>query len=208
VAFSDSPIGPFRRFENNPVLKRGNLEEFDSHAIHLHTVWQQEDSSYVLLYTDYPEKEYTRGRRGDRGGLATSRDLIHWEKSPSNPVLDLGPLGAWDDTHVRPKTLVRWKEWYYTFFEGTKNDEVFWWDQVGVARSKDLIHWERFPFNPIVPLGTMGSYDSAVTEWPAAFVEGEQFHLFYMCGPMINMRLMICKSEIPAESLRLWEKKE
>jgi len=206
VAFSDSPLGPFHRYEGNPVLTRGNSGEFDSHAMHLHTARRQEDGTYLLFYTGYPS-DASKGRKGDRGGLATSRDLIHWEKYAGNPVFDLGPLGAWDDTHVRPKTLVKRGDWYYMFYEGTNNDGVFWWDQVGMARSPDLIHWQRFPFNPIIPLGTSGAYDSAVTEWPAAFIERTDFNVFYMCGPMIQMRLMICKSKLPESVLQSWDVK-
>jgi predicted GH43/DUF377 family glycosyl hydrolase len=205
VAFSNSPLGPFQRYEKNPVLKDGSAGEMDAHAIHLHTVMRQQDGTYVMLYTGNPGGQYTSGRRGDRGFLATSRDLIHWEKSKANPVFDLGPLGEWDDTHVRPKTLSKWHGWYYMFYEGTKNDGVFWWDQDGMARSKDLLHWERFPFNPILPVGTNGAYDSIVTEWPAALVDGDVLHVFYMCGPMINTRLMICKSTISSQALAAWD---
>jgi hypothetical protein len=207
VAFSDSPLGPFRRYENNPILTRGKPGEFDSHAIHLHTVRRDEDGRYVLFYTGYPTDEFVQGRKGDRGGIAFSRDLTHWQKYAGNPVFDLGPLGAWDQSHVRPKTLVKWNNWYYMFFEGTSNDGVFWWDQVGGARSKDLVHWHRFPFNPIIPIGTMGAPDSAVTEWPAALLEENQLHVFYMCGPMIQMRLMICTSTIPPEAIQLLDAK-
>jgi len=206
VAFSDSPLGPFHRYQGNPVLTRGKSGEFDSHAIHLHTARRQEDGSYLLFYTGFPT-DTSIGRKGDRGGIATSRDLIHWEKNPGNPVFNLGPLGAWDDTHVRPKTLVKADQWYYMFYEGTNNDGVFWWDEVGMARSTDLVSWQRFPFNPIIPLGTSGAYDSAVTEWPAAFIEGSDFHVFYMCGPMIQMRLMICKSRLLESVLQSWDAK-
>ncbi len=90
-------------------------------------------------------------------------------------------------------------------YEGVTHDGVWWWDQDGAARSKDLVHWARFPFNPIIPIGTNGAYDSAVTEWPAALVDKDVLHVFYMCGPMLNMRLMICESTISQEALRLWE---
>jgi sucrose-6-phosphate hydrolase SacC (GH32 family) len=141
---------------------------------------------------------------GDKGGLATSRDLIHWEKYHGNPVFPLDQPGAWDDGHVRPKGVAKFRGWYYMFYEGAHNDGRVWFDQVGMARSKDLIHWERFPLNPIIPLDTASGRDTLVTEWPCAIVKDNRLYVLYWGGAPGNVAISL--AEIPTDVLDAWGK--
>jgi predicted GH43/DUF377 family glycosyl hydrolase len=213
VAFSDSPLGPFKKYEGNPVLRNGGPSEFDHHHIHLHTCLRLDDGRYALLYTgfrasDDPQKE----RSGDQGGLALSRDLLNWKKYEKNPVLTFAPLGTFYDAHLRPKGIIKLDEWYYLFFEGAHFDKL-WFDQASLARSKDLINWEKFPY-PLPSLGTGDSYDSIVTEWPVPTIgPGGDVIVFYMCLPLGGYsqgannpnKLSICMAKLPASVLENWD---
>lgn len=204
VAFAKTPLGPYLKYKDNPVLRpSANPGEFDGEHIHLHTIIRKPDGSYAMLYTGF-SSGYAAGRPGDRGGLATSRDLIHWVKYRGNPVFDLGPSGEWDDGHVRPKGLVWMRGWYYMFHEGAHFDGKVWFDEVGMARSKDLIHWQRFPHNPIIPLDTNSGRDTLVTEWPNAIVNRGKLHVIYWGGSPGNIGISLAR--IPTRVIDNWEK--
>jgi sucrose-6-phosphate hydrolase SacC (GH32 family) len=210
VAFSDSPLGPFEKYAGNPVLVNGGPEDFDYNHIHLHTCLRMDDGRYALLYTGFRAAPPTE-RSGDQGGLAFSKDLLTWKKYEGNPVFSFAPPGTFYDAHLRPKGILGRSGWYYLFFEGAHFDDL-WFDQASLARSKDLIHWEKFPY-PLPSLGTGQSYDSIVTEWPVPTVgpEGE-IVLFYMCLPLAGYgktpdpnKLSICMTKLPSATLEHWD---
>jgi hypothetical protein len=59
----------------------------------------------------------------NRIGYATSPDGIVWTKHPANPVLDLGPSGAWDDNYAHvPAVLFDGKE-YEMWYCGTADND-------------------------------------------------------------------------------------
>lgn len=103
---------------------------------------------------------YTGICRADDGlvqriGLASSDDLVHWEKHPANPVLEADPRwyeqldsGRWRDQSWRDPHLYR--------VEGEPGFRVLLTARarsgasdgagvVGQARSDDLVHWEVLP---------------------------------------------------------------
>jgi predicted GH43/DUF377 family glycosyl hydrolase len=218
LAIADTPLGPFLPFKQNPVLTPGQPGQFDSGHIHEHALLRQDDGTYVLLYTGYTaaaddassKLTINQGgnlnkRIGDRGGLATSKDLIQWKKRTANPVFELGPVGAWDDGHVRPGTIAKLGDWYYMFYEGAHFDGKNWADEIGAARSKDLINWQRFPYNPIIPAGMVGESDHQVTIWPAALVVDDTLYVFFTAIVGDPARLIIWKATISPETIKLWD---
>ena len=201
-----SPWGPFHKVGRDPILTIGSPEAFDGEHIHLHGVIQKPDGTYAMLYTAF-NSGMTGGKPGDRGGLATSKDMVHWTKYPGNPVFAPNEqLGAWDDLHVRPKTVVRLKDWYYMFYEGAHYDNRDRWpDQVGMARSRDLIHWERYQYNPIIPATTASHFGNYANIQPAALVSDDNLYVFYGCLEASHP-FGICGAKIPQEVLDGWEK--
>jgi hypothetical protein len=87
--------------------------------------------------------------RGDRGvWLATSKDRKTWVNVQDEPVLAMGPE-AYDKFAVAMNQIVKRDGSYYAFYHA--NATLPWRDWTSnVARSKDLIHWEKYPGNPIV----------------------------------------------------------
>jgi hypothetical protein len=71
-----------------------------------------------------------------------------------------------------------------------------------MARSKDLIHWERFPYNPILPLDTTPGFDTLVTEWPCGIVKGNRLFVLYWGGNTNTQGISL--AEIPTEVLEHW----
>jgi beta-1,2-mannobiose phosphorylase / 1,2-beta-oligomannan phosphorylase len=87
--------------------------------------------------------------RGDKGvWLATSKDLKVWANAQDEPVIAMGPE-PYDKAAVAVNQIVKRDGFYYAFYHA--NSERPWktWTTC-LARSRDLIHWEKYPGNPII----------------------------------------------------------
>lgn len=87
--------------------------------------------------------------RGDLGvWLATSRDLKVWTNVRDEPVLARGPE-PFDRAQVAANQVVRRDGYYYIFYHALADVAVRDWT-TNIARSRDLVHWEKYPGNPII----------------------------------------------------------
>lgn len=102
------------------------------------TAWH-ENGAWYLFYE----------RNDDAIWLATSTDLKTWTNVQDAPVLERGP-DDYDKEMIALDQVVKQGDTYYAYYHGlvpnTRPDE---WTSA-VAASKDLIHWEKYPGNPIV----------------------------------------------------------
>lgn len=101
------------------------------------TAWK-EGATWYLFY-----------ERGDQGvWLATSDDLATWTNVRDQPVLAMGPE-PYDRTAVALNQIIRDGDWYIGVYHA--NSERPWRDWTTcLARSMDLVHWEKYAGNPIV----------------------------------------------------------
>ena len=87
--------------------------------------------------------------RGDQGvWLATSKDRATWVNVRDEPVLPRGPA-AYDRFAVALNQVVKRDGTYYAFYHANAHRPWKDWTTC-VARSKDLVHWEKYAGNPIV----------------------------------------------------------
>jgi hypothetical protein len=101
------------------------------------TAWL-EDGLWSLFY-----------ERGDRGiWLARSRDLKTWTNVKDDPVIACGPE-PYDMAAVALNQIIKRDGFYYGFYHANAHRPWKDWTS-NVARSRDLVHWEKFPGNPIV----------------------------------------------------------
>jgi hypothetical protein len=82
--------------------------------------------------------------------LATSNDVRSrvWTNVRDDPILVPGPA-AYDRQLIALDQIVKHKGVYYAFYHASGNGTPRTWN-TNVARSTDLIHWQKFPGNPIV----------------------------------------------------------
>lgn len=106
-------------------------------------------------------------------GLAISDDLLHWTRYRANPVLAVS-AGRWDSVFAADPAVYRdgdhWVMYYYGY------DGVH--AQNGLAFSKDLLHWEKYP-QPILPYGRPGELDSTHAHKPSVLFTKGSLHQFY-----------------------------
>lgn len=87
--------------------------------------------------------------RNDLGiWLATSKDLSVWTNVQDEPVLKMGP-GQYDQFAVAMNQVIKYKGLFYGYYHASAFKDWHEWT-TNVAVSSDLIHWEKYPDNPIL----------------------------------------------------------
>ena len=100
------------------------------------TAWLENDVWYLFY------------ERGDLGiWLATSTDLKVWTNKQDEPVLQPGPE-VYDQFGVAFNQIIKHKGKYYAYYHATEYKDWHEWTSC-VAISDDLIHWKKYPKNPI-----------------------------------------------------------
>lgn len=116
-------------------------------------------------------------------GHASSHDLINWEILPT--ALAPGITGEWDDRATWTGCTFKNGDTYHLFYTGVNAAEKGLVQRIGVATSKDLIHWDKHPGNPIIEadpqwyelLDTGAWHDQAWRD-PWVFEYGDEFHAY------------------------------
>jgi predicted GH43/DUF377 family glycosyl hydrolase len=170
---------------------------------------QQFGDTYYLTYTGY-------NKRDAQLCLATSKDLIHWERKG---VILPAYKGNWNVRWTKSGAIVPEKIGgkYWMYWLGTAADET---DQMGLSYSDDLIHWTEATETPVLPRRP-GKFDSRVVEpgpppilTPAGIVlvyNGADEKLVYRTGVAVfdraNPRTLISRTDEPVFAPeKEWEK--
>ena len=124
--------------------------------------------TYYLTYTGYNKKDAQLC-------LATSKDLIHWERKG---IILPAYKGKWNVRWTKSGAIIPKKinGKYWMYFLGTTQNNI---DQVGLASSDDLLHWSDVAEASVLP-GRPGKFDSRVVEpGPAPIVTPDGIFLIY-----------------------------
>jgi predicted GH43/DUF377 family glycosyl hydrolase len=82
-----------------------------------------------------------RARR-QRLGLARSKDGVHWEKLRTNPILELGEYGSFDENGLGEPAVWQGQGWYWMLYTGRDRGER---RRLGMAQSRDGVSWRKLP---------------------------------------------------------------
>lgn len=143
------------------ALKPGKPGSWDDLATWTGSVIKKDDIWY-MYYTGVNKKE-----KGliQRIGLASSKDLLSWERYTDNPIIEADPrwyeiLDAklWHDQAWRDPFVFSFEDNYYTFITARVNtgnpDER---GVIALAKSVNLIEWEVLP--PVSAPGDFGQLE-------------------------------------------------
>ncbi|MBN1480278.1 T9SS type A sorting domain-containing protein [candidate division KSB1 bacterium] len=157
----------WEKHPNNPVIDVGYAGEWDE-------LWTVGAS---VIYQDQRFKMWYTGADSStcRIGYAESVDGVVWEKSPLNPVLDVGDSTDFDAQSVAWPTVIYSDNEYKLIYHG-KNRGL---EQLGFAVSDDGLTWTKSAFNPvlIVRKGDVWQ-DINLTPRPLLY-DGQNYRLFY-----------------------------
>ena len=124
--------------------------------------------TYYLTYTGYNKKDAQLC-------LATSRDLLHWDRKG---VILPAYQGNWNRAWTKSGAIVPEKiaGKYWMYWLGTAADKT---DQMGLSSSDDLLHWTEATATPVLPRRA-GKFDSRVVEpGPPPILTAEGIVLIY-----------------------------
>ena len=130
---------------------------------------------FVGTYHAYPDPGFENGPGVI--GLCFSEDLLSWEISP--PVLQPDPESPWESGGLYKSWLMECGGTYYLFYNAKNQTHQPWVERTGFATSSDLVHWERFPGNPVLGLGKEGSFDDRFASDPCILRDGDRWYMFY-----------------------------
>jgi predicted GH43/DUF377 family glycosyl hydrolase len=126
-----------RRFakESKPVLEPGPRGSWDERGV---------ADPYVIRSGTYFYLFYLgqdRARR-QRLGVARSTDGVHFDKLRTNPVLELGQDGSFDEQGLGEPAVWQSQGSYWMLYTGRDRDER---RRMGLAQSRDGVAWRRLP---------------------------------------------------------------
>lgn len=111
-------------------------------------------------------------------GLATSPDLVNWQRYSNSPILTKGASGTWEDRYIADAKVIRVSatDWRMIYRGVNASTNVA---QVGYATSPDGLNWTKHPGNPVLGPAASG-WDSTEILSPSVFrdVNG-RFHMWY-----------------------------
>ena len=115
-----------------------------------------------------------RARR-QRLGVAMSDDGQAWYKLRSNPILELGSGGAFDENGLGEPAVWASRGYYWMLYTGRDRNEV---RRLGMARSLDGVHWDRIP--PVI--GGDQPWDSKVLCDPSVLMDDGHLRVWFGGG--------------------------
>lgn len=185
VAIADHPLGPFTKYEGNPILDHGPDDSWDDQHVACAMVMKVELDKYYMWYcagdvkSKWPEKESI--------GLATaSSPLGPWKKYEGNPVLkDFGYVGG--------VVNVNGKYYMYSAHPIDSTGPDYSPMSLAVADHPEG-PWTKWLDNPIIRPGGWGAWDDGgYSEAEVVYWEGV-FHFFYGGAKLYDPRMLTRES--------------
>jgi predicted GH43/DUF377 family glycosyl hydrolase len=139
IGLARSADGRTWRKEPAPVLTPGPRGSWDERGVADPYVFYAGAGSPGYLCMFYLGQD--RAQR-QRIGLARSRDGIHWEKLRTNPILEVGDIGAFDENGLGEPAIWEANDFYWMLYTGRDVHEN---RRLGLARSSDGVHWRKLP---------------------------------------------------------------
>jgi beta-fructofuranosidase len=110
-------------------------------------------SQHYHLFTEQSPLQWN-GAMGDAFagirsvGHAVSKDMFEWEELP--PAIHCGPPGSFDAYSIYHMDVFIHEGTWYMYYTGLDKGGPGEQQSVGLATSRDGIHWEKYPDNPVL----------------------------------------------------------
>lgn len=139
------------------------------------------DGKYWFVYHSYPNSGYEDGPAEISLAWSTDEELLEWHRL-DKPVFSWRDGGEWERGGLYKAGIIRDKDTWYLFYNA-KNTDARWIEQTGMARSTDLMNWERCDKNPILKVGPK-AWDSRFLSDPYILRDGDIWVNYYFgLGP-------------------------
>jgi predicted GH43/DUF377 family glycosyl hydrolase len=162
----------------NPVLDLGPPGSWEDYF-----VWAPR-----VLYDGTTYHMWYSGDDGTTGriGYASSFDGISWIKYSGNPILDRGSLGSWEEQSVYVPTIHYDGVTYHMWYTGYDYSNTY---RIGYAYSSDGFIWTKYSGNPILDIGSPGSWDDYRVHANSVLFIGTTYHMWYSASDGSTQRI-------------------
>jgi predicted GH43/DUF377 family glycosyl hydrolase len=135
------------------------------------------DGTYHLYFNGQPEGapfllEYDIGH-------ATSADGVTWEMDPANPVLTRGAEDDWDDGALFGVAMVHDGSGFRMWYAGCDGEYC----RTGLASSPDGSSWTKHQDNPLIDVGSTGSFDAYLVNPHSVVVSDGVYRMWFLGSP-------------------------
>ena len=146
--------GPEESFDYGGVVLGAFL--YEDYSIKAPRILEKKEGKYYSLYGAYPRQGGYELRPGYEG-IAWSEDGFKWQRAKEEPILSIyqEDCGEWEKDCIYQPWLIEHNEKYYNVYNAA-NGSI---EQMGIAVSSDLLEWKRYERNPVIPVGSKGSYN-------------------------------------------------
>lgn len=166
-------FGPPGEFDHGGCVIGAFL--YESYDLRAPRVLKRRNGRFWTLYGAYPRQGGYELRPGYEG-VATSEDGRTWQRAKDTPILSVHDpdCAAWEQDCIYQPWLVEHRGRFFNFYNAARGDR----EQIGLAFSPDLLHWMRYPANPVIP-NRPGGWDEQFAADPKVFRDGDHWVMFY-----------------------------
>jgi len=153
---------------DNPLIGQGDPGSWDSRG-HYMPVVVFDGTTYHMWFAGVV------GYTINKIGHATSPDGVEWTMDPSNPVMSPGAAGEFDSVEVWSGPVVFDGTQFHMWYVGWNGSK----ERIGYATSPDGTSWTKYAGNPVLDVGSPGSWDSFVVRAGAVISDGASFKMWF-----------------------------
>jgi hypothetical protein len=126
----------------------GSIDWMKSHAM-MPVVYQINDDLFRVFFS--PRDALNRSRCASID-LLYENDSFHLDNLTKEPILDLGPLGAFDDSGIMPTSIIEHNDLLYMYYNGWtlgKNVPFFSFNGVAISNDKGK-SFKKYSKGPVI----------------------------------------------------------
>jgi sucrose-6-phosphate hydrolase SacC (GH32 family) len=160
LAISDDGM-TFKKFDSNPIIM-GMAPEVVRFKGQFYLFFQRLSKNNRMYIYCCPSDD----------GIRFREENVKMVFTPSDN------LNSFEDYSISTVRIWQEKDWFYMTYGGC---DCFpdYPAAIGLARSSDLIHWERYPGNPILERGLPGDWDEGAVWFATIYRHEDTYFLWY-----------------------------
>ena len=175
-----------------PIVSSGDLNSLIDYAAASDPHVLLKNGIYYLYYTCVGLLDANAQEIRNRLCLATSNDGINFTRHPANPILDVGPPGAWDSLGLETPFVLDGNPITLFYNAADTSDPAGWLagtgitlGSIGMATSSDGIHFQRAGPDPVLAPSAgqgpcrCGAWDSWTVEGPWVLNHSGRLWMWY-----------------------------
>lgn len=171
-AYSKNGID-FERDTTNPIFRPKAGDWSCGRAIDAEVV--AFNNQYFLYYATRDTAYKIQQQGVAVAPLSTNFNKNDWKEIPNMPMLK--PELDWEQDCIEAASCIQKGKYLYMFYAGAYNNKP---QQIGIARSKDGIHWTRLSKEPFLKNGAKGSWNESESGHPNVFkAQDGRYYLFF-----------------------------